>query len=106
MPAVLALHERFQARGLRVSGVTEFDPTDAESERKSAAEAASEEKMVYPTYLDENNAWSKKHDVAQIPAFVVLGRDGKVLFRHKGKLVVDSPTFAEMAKTIDAALGS
>lgn len=106
MPAVLALHERFQARGLRVSGVTDFDPTDAESERKSATEAAHEEKMVYPTYLDDNNAWSKKNDVVQIPAFVVIGRDGKVVFRHKGKLVVDSPVFAEMAKAIDGALGS
>lgn len=104
MPAVLALHGRFQARGLRVSGVSEFDPSDAESERKSVAEAAREEKMVYPTFLDGNNAWAKKHGLAEIPAFLVLNREGKEVFRHKGKLVVNSPAYAEMTKAIEAAL--
>lgn len=104
MPAVLALHGRFQARGLRVSGISEFDPADAESERKSITEAAREEKMVYPTYLDENSAWAKKHNMAEIPAFLVLNRGGKVVFRHKGKLLVDSPAYAEMTKAIESAL--
>lgn len=104
MPAVLALHGRFQARGLRVSGVSEFDASDAEAERKSAEEAAREEKMDYPTYLDDANTWSKKHDVAAIPAFLVLNREGKVVYRHRGKLVVDSPAYAEMTKAIEKAL--
>lgn len=104
MPAVLALHGRFQARGLRVSGVSEFDPADAESEKKGVAEAAREEKMDYPTFLDENNTWAKKHGMAEIPAFLVLNREGKVVFRHKGKLVVDSPAYSEMAKAIESAL--
>ncbi len=104
MPAVLALHGRFQARGLRVSGVTDFDPADAESERKSVIDAAREEKMDYPTFLDDNTVWSKKHGVAEIPAFLVLGHDGKIVFRHRGKLLVDSPVYVEMAKAIEAAL--
>lgn len=104
MPAVLALHERFQARGLRVSGVTEFDPTDAENERKSVTDAAREEKMVYPTFLDDNNAWSQKNGVTAIPAFLVLGRDGKVIYRHKGKLLVAGQAYLEMSKAIESAL--
>jgi hypothetical protein len=104
VPAVLALHGRFQARGLRVSGVSEFDSADAESERKSVADAAREEKMDYPTFLDDANVWSKKHGVAEIPAFLVLGRDGKVVYRHRGKLVVDSPAYLDMAKAIETAL--
>ena len=104
MPAVLALHGRFQARGLRVSGVSEFDPTDADSERKSVIDAAHEEKMDYPTFLDDNGVWAKKHGAAEIPAFLVLGHDGKIVFRHRGKLLVDSPVYAEMAKAIEAAL--
>jgi hypothetical protein len=104
VPAVLALHGRFEARGLRVAGISNFDPTDAESERQGAIEASREEKMNYPTYLDENNAWSKKHAVTDIPAFLVLGRDGRVIFRHRGKLVVDSPAYVEMAKAIEKAL--
>jgi hypothetical protein len=104
VPAVLALHGRYQARGLRVSGVTDFDPADAESERKSVIDAAKEEKMDYPTFLDENNAWSKKHGVAEIPHFLILGHDGSVVFRHHGKLVVDSPVYLEIVKAIEKAL--
>jgi hypothetical protein len=104
VPAVLALHGRFQTRGLRVSGVTDFDPADADSERKSVVDVAREEKMDYPTFLDAKYAWSKKHDVAEIPAFLVLGRNGKVVFRHRGKLLVDSPVYIEMTKAIEAAL--
>lgn len=104
MPAVVALHGRFKARGLRALGVVNFDPADAESERQSAIEAAQEEKMDYPTYLDENGAWSKKHGVADIPAFLVINRDGRVVFRHRGKLVIDSPAYVEMTKAIETAL--
>ena len=104
MPAVMTLHGRFKARGLRVVGVSNFDPTDAENERNGAAVAAREEKMDYPTYLDENNGWSKKHGIADIPAFLVLGRDGRVVFRHHGKLVEGSSAYTEMAKAIETAL--
>jgi hypothetical protein len=101
---VLSLHGRFKARGLRALGISNFDPTDAESERNSVIEASREEKMDYPTFLDENNAWSKKHGVADIPAFLVIDRDGKVVFRHRGKLVEGSPAYAEMTKAIETAL--
>ena len=104
MPAVLALHERFQARGLRVSGVSEFDSSDAESERKSVTEAVHEEKMVYPTFLDDKGVWSQKQGTSAIPAFLVVNREGKIVFRHRGKLVVDSPVYAELTKAIESAL--
>jgi hypothetical protein len=104
VPAVLALHGRFQARGLRVSGVSDFDTTEPESERKGVTDAALAEKMDYPTYLDDNSVWSKKHGVAEIPAFLVVNRDGKIVFRHRGKLLVDSPVYLEMAKAIEKSL--
>ena len=104
MPAVLALYGRFKARGLRVTGVSGFDAEDMQAERQSALDAAREEKMDYPTYLDENSVWSKKNGVSEIPAFMVLGRDGIVIFRHRGKLVVDSAEYHEMAKAIETAL--
>ncbi len=104
MPAVLALHGRFKARGLRVTGISSFDAEDTQAERQSALDAAREEKMDYPTYLDENGVWSAKHRISEIPAFLVLGRDGSVIFRHRGKLVVDSAEYHEMAKAIETAL--
>lgn len=104
MPAVLALHGRFGARGLRVIGVSSFDPDDAVAERKAAEDAAREEKMDYPTYLDTRGEWSKTAGVVDIPAFLVLGPDGRVLHRRRGKLTLDSEAFTEMERAIERAL--
>ncbi|MDI1444366.1 hypothetical protein [Polyangium sp. 6x1] len=106
MPAVLALHGRFGARGLRVIGVASFDPDDAEAERKAAEEAAREEKMDAPTYLDARGEWSKTAGVVDIPAFLVLGPDGRVLHRRRGKLTQGTEEFAEMERAIERALSA
>jgi len=103
---VLALEGRFGARGLRVIGVSATDPDLAADEKKSTLEAAREEKMTYPTYLDENGAWSKTAEVTAIPAFLVVSPAGKILFRHRGKLTEGSPAYTEMAKTIEGALST
>lgn len=104
MPAVLALHGRFGARGLRVIGISSFDPDDAEAERKAAEEAVREEKMDYATYLDTNGTWSKTAGLVDIPAFALLGPDGRVLFRHRGKLTLGAEAYAEMERAIERAL--
>lgn len=106
MPAVLSLAGRYQARGLRVIGVSSLDPDDAEAERKGAEEAAKEEKMTWPSYLDTNSAWAKPLGLSEIPAFLVVGKDGRILFRHQGKLMKESPAFAAMERALDEALGA
>lgn len=103
MPAVLALAGRYQARGLRVIGTSSLDPDDAEAERKSAEEAAKEERMTWPSYLDTASTWAKPIGLSEIPAFLVVGKDGRVLFRHQGKLVKDSPAYAAMERALDQA---
>jgi hypothetical protein len=101
---VLALEGRYGTRGLRVVGVSSFDPDEADTERRETEEAAREEKMDYPTYLDTRSAWMDKARVADIPAFVLIGPDGRVLHRQHGKLVAGSPAFVELDRAVTQAL--
>lgn len=99
---MLALEGRYEARGLRVVSVTK-DGED-EDDRKHVAETAREEKMSYPCFLDVDGAWSEKAEVGGIPAFVVVDRDGKVAYKHSGKLSENTEGFEKMRGAIEKAL--
>jgi hypothetical protein len=99
---VLELERRYSARGLRVISVTE-DGED-EARRKHVAETAREEKMTYPCFLDVDGTWSDSAEMASIPVFVVVGRDGRMVYKHSGKLSEGSEALAEMSRAIDKAL--
>jgi hypothetical protein len=104
VPAVIELAQRFGTRGLRVMGVTKSG--EDEEERKTVLEAAHEEKMSWPTLLDPQGAWWSAAEVGMAPSFLVYGKDGKLVYRHTGKLVKDSEGFAALAAAIEKALGS
>jgi hypothetical protein len=102
VPAVLALAGRFGARGLRVVSVTKHGDDDAE--RAEVAAVAHEEKMTYPCFLDVGGGWSDSAGIGHIPAFVVLDRDGRLVYRHGGKLSVGTPDFEALTRAIERAL--
>lgn len=103
MPAVIELAQRFGARGLRVMGVTE---SAAEGEERQAViNAAREEKMTWPTLLDPQGAWWAAAGMGVAPTFQVYGKDGRLVYRHTGKLVQGSAGFDEMSAAIEKALG-
>lgn len=104
MPAVIELARRFGTRGLRVMGVTQSGESD--EERKSVLEAAREEKMSWPTLLDPEGAWWSAAGVGMAPTFLVYGKDGRLVYRHTGKLVKDTEGFTALSKAIEQALGS
>ena len=103
MPAVLVLARRFEARGLRVMGVTESALTG--DDRDSVTLAIREEQMTFPTLLDPEGAWSKSAAIEVDPTFLVVAKDGRVLHRVTGKLIEASETFTKIAAIIDEALG-
>ena len=98
-PAVVELERRYKARGLRVVSVTRAD------ERDEVAASAREHGMDYPGFLDTEGTWSSVAGVRAIPAFIVLDKEGKLAFRHGGKLSKDTETFASMDSVVDRALG-
>jgi hypothetical protein len=86
--------------------VSSFDPDDAKEERAGTVDAAREEKMTWPTYLDTNGKWLEAQKALELPTFLVLGKDGRVVFRHHGKLSAESPAFAAMEKAIEQAIAA
>lgn len=84
--------------------VTAYDG-DTPDEAKQIAEAAREEHMTYPCFLDKGSVW--QHQVGtngSIPYFLVIGKSGHVTFKHHGKLEEGSPEFAKIVAAIERAI--
>jgi hypothetical protein len=102
IPAVKVLESRYHARGLRVLSVTKHG--DDEQERQWVAAAAQKHGMKYPCYLDADGAWSSAADVAIIPAFLLLDGDGRLAYRHAGRLDKSGPEFEALDGAIQKLL--
>ena len=99
---MLSLAQRFGARGLRVVGVTQSG--ENEGERHSVLDAIADEKMTFPTLLDPSGAWWNAAEVGVAPTFLVVGKDGRVVHRHSGKLSEGTEGFTAVAAAIEKAL--
>jgi hypothetical protein len=93
---------RYGARGLRVVSVTNHGDDDAE--RAEVAAAAKEEKMTYPCFLDVGGGWSEGAGIGHIPAFVVIDRSGRLVYRHGGKLSEGTSDFDALTRAIERAI--
>ena len=103
IPAVKALEKRHHGRGLRTISVTEYD-TD---QRKLVADAVEKHGMEYPCYLDSDGEWLKRAGIKLIPVFVLIDKDGRVAYRHAGKLTEGTADYealdAAIVKTLEAS---
>jgi hypothetical protein len=102
---VLALKGRFEARGLRVMSVHEVDEDEVATEKPIVAKAAEEEKMTYSCLLDAGGKWQKSAGVEGLPSFLVVNRDGKTIYKYKGKLTEGSDDYSKLSAAIEQALG-
>jgi hypothetical protein len=76
-------------------------------EAAQIAEAAREEHMTYPCFLDKGSVW--QHQVGtngSIPYFLVIGKSGRIIFKHHGKLEANAPAFAEIVAAIERAIAA
>jgi len=103
VPAVLTLAQRFGTRGLRVVGVTKDGAND--EAKQGVLAAIKEEKMTYPTLLDPDGAWWSAAEVGMAPTFLIVGKDGRLAYRHTGKLMEGTPAYAAVVAAIEQALG-
>jgi hypothetical protein len=84
--------------------VTAYDG-DTPEEAKEIAAAATEEHMTYPCFLDKGSVWQHKVGTSgSIPYFLVIGKTGRVIFKHHGLLKESSPEFAQLAAAIERAM--
>jgi len=104
IPAVHALERRFDGRGLRLIGVTKSGQT--EEERADVERTAKEHHMTSPTFLDVDGSFSKASGLGNNPAYLVIGKDGRSLYRAAGKLTEGTDEFERLAQAIERALSS
>ncbi len=60
--------------------------------------------MDWTTYLDTRGEWAKTAGLLDIPSFLVLGPDGHVVHRQRGKLVAGTESYAALERAIERAL--
>jgi nitrate reductase beta subunit len=99
---VLSLERRLGTRGLRVISVA-WSSNEAQ-EKQLVENVISKHGMGYPTFLDEDGAWSGGLGLRIIPSFVVLDGQGKEVYRHIGKLEETSDGFERLANAIEKAM--
>ena len=78
MPHLNRLYEKYRASGFVLLGVNVDDDT------RNAAELANKLGLKFPVLLDTDKGVSKLYDLGSMPATVLIDRDGKVRFLHRG----------------------
>ncbi len=76
------------------------------TEREEVEKVQQEHGMHYPAFLDLDGAWSKASGLGNVPSFLLLGRDGRPVYRHAGKLSEGTEAFDALAAAIEKQLGS
>jgi thiol-disulfide isomerase/thioredoxin len=96
IPELQALHDKYAPRKFEVIGVS-VDESGVEAVKQFAQE----HKMTYPVVIDPDGNLANMLQTNALPTTVLLGRDGKILWKHLGQIRNNDP---ELAKAIETAL--
>ena len=80
MPQLNRLYEKYKSSGFVLLGVNVDDDTS------KAAEVATKLGVTFPVLLDTEKTVSKLYDLSTMPSTVIIDRDGKVRYVHRGYL--------------------
>ena len=80
MPHLNRLYEKYRGAGFVLLGVNVDDDTG------KAAEVAAKLGVTFPVLLDTEKSVSKLYDVSTMPSTMLIDRDGKVRYVHRGYL--------------------
>ncbi len=80
MPQLNRLYEKYKASGFVLLGV------NVDDDQRKAAEIAAKLGVTFPVLLDTDKTVSKLYDVSTMPSTVIIDRDGKVRYVHRGYL--------------------
>jgi peroxiredoxin len=78
MPQLNKLYEKYRGSGFVLLGVNVDDDT------RNAASVAGKLGVKFPVLLDTDKAVSKRYELATMPSTVIIDRDGKVRYVHRG----------------------
>ncbi len=94
MPLLNDLHNKYQPLGFTVLGINVEEQTDM------ARGFLKDYPVDFPVLLDDKNQVSKLYDVVAMPTTVVVDRDGKLRFLHKGYKSGDEKKYRDMVKQL------
>jgi peroxiredoxin len=80
MPQLDRLYQKYKSSGFMLLGVNVDDDT------RKAADVAGKLGVSFPVLLDTDKAVSKLYDLSTMPSTVLIDRDGKVRYVHRGYL--------------------
>jgi hypothetical protein len=80
--------------------------TDDPSELDAVRRVVRDERMPYPCYLDRGSQWARTADLHARPAFLLIGRDGRVAYYHRGPLTADTPAHVRFVAAVERALAT
>ena len=86
-PELQELHETHRADGLRVVGVTVDNRGAGDQIRQFVDEFG----MTYDIWWDPDGAAIEAFGAAGVPLTVLIGRDGRIAWRHLGAFHADDP---------------
>lgn len=95
-PTMQALHKKYASKGLVVIGANTFDGADGLKKSK----AYSKEHGYTYTFTYGNDRFAQSLGVRGIPAFIFIGKDGKVAETQVGFSQQLAPKFEATAKTL------
>ena len=78
IPHLNRLYEKYRASGFQLLGV------NIDDDARAATELASRLGVKFPVLLDTDKKASRLYDMSAMPATVVIDRDGRVRYLHRG----------------------
>jgi peroxiredoxin len=80
MPQLNRLYEKYRSSGFVLLGV------NVDDDPSKANEVATKLGVTFPILLDADKTVSKLYDLSTMPSTVIIDRDGKVRYVHRGYL--------------------
>ena len=87
MPHLNSLYQKYRASGFVLLSVNVDDDT------RNAADVAAKLGVTFPVLLDTDKQVSRRYDLATMPSTVLIDRDGKVRYVHRGYLAGYEDTY-------------
>jgi len=78
MPHLSRLYDKYRASGFTLLGV------NIDDDPRQASQAAARLGLKFPVLLDADKAVSRLYDLGSMPATVLIDRDGRVRYLHRG----------------------
>lgn len=94
MPVLDRLHQRYKDTGFTVVGI------NVEGEAAPARAIADKAGVTFPILVDADQTISKLYDLKAMPSTVIVDRDGKIRFVHRGYKPGDEEKYVEVVKSL------